>query len=298
MQRTTYNTDITKEKLLELKNKGYNAKQAAKELKVSSATIAKRSKIWGISWKTKFFDDIVGQKFGKLTVLSVVPKKPGTYYCECICDCGNYKACYKGSLKAGTTKSCGCLLIEFPIRPGQNITGQKFGELTVIEWTKERGRKGGSRWKCQCSCGQFIEASKDRLKRGLTTACRKCVAARPKKQWVGYGNISGYYMSIMRSGAIRRGLEFNITIEYLWKLFLEQKGKCAISGVDIYIEKEQKFKIRQTASLDRIDNSKGYIEGNLQWIHKELQGMKSDKSDEKFINWCHIISDYQKSIGK
>lgn len=44
-----------------------------------------------------------------------------------------------------------------------------------------------------------------------------------------------------------------------------------------------------TASLDRIDSSKGYIEGNVQWVHKYVNVMKWDFSMEEFLDICRKI---------
>jgi hypothetical protein len=47
-----------------------------------------------------------------------------------------------------------------------------------------------------------------------------------------------------------------------------------------------------TASLDRIDSSKGYIEGNLQWVHKDVNIMKMDLSQVEFIDYCVKVALY------
>jgi hypothetical protein len=53
--------------------------------------------------------DIVGRKFGKLTVLNDYIKiKNGTKW-KCLCECGNEVYVYRGKLITGHTKSCGCL---------------------------------------------------------------------------------------------------------------------------------------------------------------------------------------------
>lgn len=52
----------------------------------------------------------------------------------------------------------------------------------------------------------------------------------------------------------------------------------------------------KTASLDRIDSSLGYIEGNVQWINKEINYMKMDLPQDKFIEWCEKIYKYKKLI--
>jgi hypothetical protein len=55
--------------------------------------------------------------------------------------------------------------------------------------------------------------------------------------------------------------------------------------------KEVKEK-KQTASLDRIDSTKGYIKGNIQWVHKDVNKMKWNWNQSNFINWCKLITNY------
>ena len=50
---------------------------------------------------------MIGKKFGKLTVLSEIEGKK--LFILCKCDCGNYKIARKNNIRAGHTKSCGCL---------------------------------------------------------------------------------------------------------------------------------------------------------------------------------------------
>lgn len=38
----------------------------------------------------------------------------------------------------------------------KNLIGQKFGRLTVLEETDERGTQGGVIWKCKCDCGKIV----------------------------------------------------------------------------------------------------------------------------------------------
>jgi len=54
--------------------------------------------------------DLVGKKFGKLTVVSRSDSdKHGKTRWNCICDCGNDCIINGSCLKSGNTKSCGCL---------------------------------------------------------------------------------------------------------------------------------------------------------------------------------------------
>ena len=47
-----------------------------------------------------------------------------------------------------------------------------------------------------------------------------------------------------------------------------------------------------TASLDRIDSKKGYIEGNIQWVHKDINRMKWAFNEDYFIKLCNNIYQY------
>jgi hypothetical protein len=61
-----------------------------------------------------------GQRFGRLTVLRLVPGMSGRGACwKCECECGGQAVVYGYSLRNGTAKSCGCLIKE-RLRRGLN----------------------------------------------------------------------------------------------------------------------------------------------------------------------------------
>lgn len=69
--------------------------------------------------KTKPVHDIVGVKFGRLTVLhrsgtKVHPNGTSKPTWLCMCDCGNTHEATGQALKLGNIKSCGCLKLDFP----------------------------------------------------------------------------------------------------------------------------------------------------------------------------------------
>lgn len=109
------------------------------------------------------------------------------------------------------------------------------------------------------------------------------------KIWSGHGEISGSFFGNIRRRANKNNIFFDITIEYAWGLYLEQNRKCKISGVDIeFLNQDTR------ASLDRIDSSIGYVEGNVQWVHKQVNFMKQTMSDQELINWCKLIVENNK----
>ena len=82
--------------------------------------------------------------------------------------------------------------------------------------------------------------------------------------------------------------ECKITMQYAWQKFLEQNGECKYTKIKLYFPEGS---TGGTASLDRIDSSKGYIEGNVQWVHATVNTMKSDLTEEEFKKYCKLITD-------
>jgi hypothetical protein len=182
-----------------------------------------------------------------------------------------------------------------------------YGRLTVInEIPRPVGKNYGSRWvKCECQCGNQVEIAVEKLMYSNVRSCG-CLNKRRGADspfWRGCGEISADFLSTYRRNAKggkrenRTKKNFDITLEYIWQLFVKQNRKCAISGVELsfdYQGDRMTWKHRETnkitASLDRIDSSKGYVEGNVQWVHKCINIMKNDMNDAEFITWCKIVA--------
>ncbi len=111
-------------------------------------------------------------------------------------------------------------------------------------------------------------------------------------RWTGYEEIQGSYLTAIKSAAKRRKLEFSVSYEYLWNLFIQQDRKCAYSGIEIFFSRNNIEHINgdYTASLDRINNSLGYIEGNVQWVHKRVNIMKGNMEEQEFLDFCEAIT--------
>lgn len=171
-----------------------------------------------------------------------------------------------------------------------NLKNQTFGRLTAIQ---EAGAKGiHPLWLCKCECGNFKTILQTHLIQGNTKSCGclSRVSGSEHKDWSGFGEISGnFWSSIKRKRRHSKDREFSISIQQAWELFLKQDRKCALSGQILYFEDHQRSK--RTASLDRIDSSKGYVIDNVQWVHKDINRMKNIYSNEYFIQTCKLIAD-------
>lgn len=115
--------------------------------------------------------DLTGQRFVKLVVTGRHNEK---LYNEdawiCKCDCGNDKVLAAQShLLKGRKKSCGCLRKESP-KNVIDMTGKRFGMLTVIS-RSGRTKRDTATWLCRCDCGEEVSIIGTSLRRGEAVSC-------------------------------------------------------------------------------------------------------------------------------
>ena len=180
-------------------------------------------------------------------------------------------------------------------------TGERYGKLVVLGPVR-RNKHSQIVWECVCDCGKKTEVLSAQLSTGKTKSCgclrlmtndgsiRPChLKGKDSPYWRGHGDISAYRFIKIKEGAERRGVEMAVSIEYIWDLFLQQDRKCSLSGLQINFAESSRGV--STASLDRIDNTKGYIEDNVQWVHKEINRMKWDMHQDDFLSFCRLITE-------
>lgn len=175
-----------------------------------------------------------------------------------------------------------------------DLTGRKVGIIVVL------GRSNYKHpdykniyWWVRCKCGKVYElcGAHIRSKNCKSCGCQKRESIR-NTRFAGYGQISLTRWNTIRREAKQRNLKFEIDIKYVWKLYEKQNKRCALSGIKIFFNKFTKG--RRTASLDRIDSSKGYIKGNVWWLHKTVNKLKRDYQLKEFLKWINKIAEHQK----
>lgn len=120
--------------------------------------------------------DLRGARFSRLVVTGWKDRGKLHHRWYCACDCGAAeKAIQLSSLQSGATRSCGCLAEEAKrARRGiikVDLTGRRYGRLTVVGQAERKGVSRTSRWTCQCDCGRSHEASSSDLEEGKVTSC-------------------------------------------------------------------------------------------------------------------------------
>ena len=170
------------------------------------------------------------------------------------------------------------------------VIGEKFGNWEVIsEQTEKYQRWYKFHVRCKCGNEKFILSYT--LRSGRSTCCREC---GNDKNYKGIGNLSSTFFSRILEGAKKRNIEVSVTMQDILDLLKKQEYKCALSGLPLIMSKSfSKDRINQasstTASLDRIDSSKGYILGNVQWVHKDVNIMKNKFNQDYFTETCKLI---------
>ena len=158
--------------------------------------------------------------------------------------------------------------------------------MTVLSLEGKRGKSQEYHWLCKCECGATTSVNMYSLTSGLTKSCgclRKRMA-NDNPNWKGYKGLSGHHWRHIQIHAENRSLPFKISMKYAWNIFQSQGQRCVLSGLPL------RFGDEQTASLDRIDSSKGYVRGNVQWIHKDTNWMKIKFPQDYFIQLCKLVA--------
>ncbi len=162
----------------------------------------------------------------------------------------------------------------------KDITGQRFGLLTVKEFTGI-GEHGGSYWLCKCDCGGTIITSSHSLIGGNTKSCG-CLHIKQASELCKRRNTS--------HGHSKEDLYF------VWKTMRQRCNNpkqhdykwYGAKGVKICPEWDDYEKFREWAlnhgykkplTIDRIDFDKGYSPDNCRFI--TIQEQQKNKSNTK-----------------
>lgn len=233
-------------------------------------------------------ENLVGQKFGKLTVIKRVENdKFNKAQWLCTCECGGSVVTNTSRLKQGLTTSCGCM----KGNRGQKVipihVGDKFGKLTIIE-------QGGSDkfsnkiWKCACECGSIVEVTAHNLRKGRTTSCGciKRVSDEHKKLYQVWKGMrarcySPYHPSYQWYG------ERGIKVCEEWKNnFVSFKQWALANGFQMNL------------TIERIDFNGNYEPSNCKWIERSEQSSNTRRTIKiEYNGQTHHLKQWAKILG-
>lgn len=231
--------------------------------------------------------NMIGKKFGKLTVIEELPErtKANKKRYKCLCDCGNYHNVVGSSLRSGLVKTCGKCYSYLDV-------GSKFGKLTVLEYTHKKRPNGARIYKCKCECGNVSCVDVYSLRNGNTKSCG-CLA---NPYGVTATNNKRLYHSWCDMN--RRCYDINgknykdyggrgITVCDKWKNdFIAFYNWAIANGYN------------DTLTIDRIDVNGNYEPNNCRWVNWETQRNNKRTTIKIVINgtvkslkeWCRYLN--------
>lgn len=142
--------------------------------------------------------NLLGEKFGRLTVVGRNYDKQRDYkdkkgrsraFWDCLCDCGNYVTVAAFSLLNGRTQSCGCLQKDKTKCEFVNLSGKRFGRLTVINLIDSNAQdsRRDRKWLCKCDCGNTVVYSEKQLLKSKNVHSCGCYTVEHAKN-IGHSN--------------------------------------------------------------------------------------------------------------
>ena len=149
-----------------------------------------------------------------------------------------------------------------------DLTGQKFGKLTVIKVDENNHKRNQKHWLCKCDCGNITSVCTNKLKSGHTKSCGCYSREKAKKVNTTHG----------------------LSKEPLYERYMGMKARCyntnhesykdyggrGITVCDEWLNNYESFRewamdngYEPQYKLDRRDNDGNYEPSNCRWIsHK------------------------------
>lgn len=241
---------------------------------------------------TKRIQDLIGKKYGHLTVLGFDHRDSrGEAWLLCKCDCGREKVIRSYSVTSGITTSCGCRWHEI-----EDLSGRRFGRLVAIE-VDSRNWQGKTMWRCRCDCGNETVVKSDSLKSGHTRSCGCLYTENIGKTNLTHGHTGERIHNIWKCMRSRCSNQNNDSYE--------NYGGRGVSVCDEWKNDFQSFYdwsmhngYADNLSIDRINNDGDYSPENCRWTTALTQANNTRRNRYiTYNNITHTCSEWARILG-
>ena len=168
--------------------------------------------------------------------------------------------------------------------------GDRFGSLTVIKSNGSHQKPSGIKigtFLCRCDCGNLTVVRSDHLSGGYTKSCG-CLM-REHRKLPNNQAIINKIINSYKNGAKARGYEWNLSNTYAKELISKE---CFYCGAKFSNEWDG-YKYN---GIDRVDNEKGYEEGNVVPCCKVCNVAKHDMTQKDFIFWARSVVEHTNNL--
>ncbi len=181
-------------------------------------------------------------------------------------------------------------------KPLKDLTGQRFGRLTVLELGEKRGKYTGAFWTCRCDCGGTVVVPGRSLRNGETRSCgclHSDMLRKPPEE-----KRTGTRLYAIWQGMKRRTLT-KTNPRY------EDYGGRGITICDEWRDSFEAFRnwalangYRDDLSLDRKDNDGNYCPENCRWATDLEQGNNTRRNRRfEYNGERHTLTEWAKISG-
>ncbi len=170
-------------------------------------------------------------------------------------------------------------------RPARRLklTGLKFGRLTVLEEAPAQGKF--MMWLCRCDCGKTVVVRANNLRTNNTRGCG-CERPAPNKLPPGQSAANSLFSSRYKCGARNRKIGWGLTKEQFMGMVTQNCHYCGLPPSARIVNGSSVFVF---TGIDRVDSSKGYIDGNCVPCCKACNFAKNEMSVEAFRSFIHRV---------
>lgn len=262
--------------------------------------------------------DLTGLMFHRWTVLGLADGYHKNMKWKCHCVCGKEQLVFGNSLLYGKSKSCGCVRSELyeeakmknaaricsiegcgrkyahsgicgmhyqrkqaEIKRGPDgkkqsnfidMIGFRTGFLEVVSRHPINSSVGSATWNCKCDCGNIVRAIGRSLRKGIIKSCGcwksiRHVEARQRMQLPQHS-----LLKAAKNRAKNRGMEFNIDLSDV-----PVPEICPLLGIPL-AKSTDGYASPNSPTIDRIDQDKGYVKGNVWVVSWRANTLKNDAS--------------------
>jgi len=165
-------------------------------------------------------------------------------------------------------------------RKEDSLVGKKFERLTVLSEAPKKNYTAARQWKCLCACGKEVISETNALRRGATKSCgcwRKDRMGNFSRKHGLEGTPIYILYQTAKKRAKKKGMDFTIQLSDMPII----PDKCPIFGIPLKHSVISGKASSNSPSLDRIDNSKGYIVGNIRIISYRANILKNNATTQE-----------------